>query len=251
MMRRKTARFWGILALFFLGPVGADTLQVAVAASFESAFERLKTEFEQETRHQVLSSVGATGKFYAQIKAGAPFDVLLAADENTPKRLEVEGLGLSGTRFTYAVGRLVLWSLDPERVDSEGKVLASDSFAHLAIANPRTAPYGAAAIDVLKRMGRYEAIKSRLVEGESVAQAQQYVVSRNAELGFLALSQVFREGRLSSGSAWVVPEALHAPIQQQALLLKHGERNEAARAFLRFLGDKDRDQVLSSFGYVR
>lgn len=240
-----------LLFLWFMSPVRAETVQVAVSSNFQGAFDALKTDFERETSHQVLATSGATGKFYAQIKAGAPFDILLAADQSTPEKLEAEGAAVTGSRFTYATGRLVLWSKDPKKVDIEGRVLQSDGFAHLAIASPKVAPYGAAAIEVLRRIGLYDRLRPRLVEGESIAQAQQFVASGNAELGFLALSQVCRDGQLTSGSAWFVPDQLHGPIHQQAVLLRHGETNQAAKALLAFLKAPQRLPLLTSFGYVR
>ena len=196
-----------------------------------------------------MLSFGASGRFYAQIKNGAPFAVFLSADEATPLRLEAEGAAVPGSRFTYAIGRLALWSAQPGRVDTEGAVLQRGNFAHLAIANPKTAPYGAAAVEVLAALGVLEGLKPKLVQGENIAQAQQFVASGNAELGFVALSQVWRDGKLSEGSVWVVPTRLHAPIRQDAVLLLAGRDKPAAQALLSYLkGDKAR-ALIRSFGY--
>ena len=227
----------------------AGEVQVAVAANFTAPAQRIAAEFERDTGHRALLSFGASGRFYAQIKNGAPFAVFLSADEATPLRLEAEGAAVPGSRFTYAIGRLALWSAQPGRVDTEGAVLQRGNFAHLAIANPKTAPYGAAAVEVLAALGVLEGLKPKLVQGENIAQAQQFVASGNAELGFVALSQVWRDGKLSEGSVWVVPTRLHAPIRQDAVLLLAGRDKPAAQALLSYLkGDKAR-ALIRSFGY--
>lgn len=227
----------------------AGEVQVAVAANFTAPAQRVAAEFERDTGHRALLSFGASGRFYAQIKNGAPFAVFLSADEATPLRLEAEGAAVPGSRFTYAIGRLALWSAQPGRVDTEGAVLQRGNFAHLAIANPKTAPYGAAAVEVLAALGVLEGLKPKLVQGENIAQAQQFVASGNAELGFVALSQVWRDGKLSEGSVWVVPTRLHAPIRQDAVLLLAGRDKPAAQALLSYLkGDKAR-ALIRSFGY--
>ena len=227
----------------------AGEVQVAVAANFTAPAQRVAAEFERDTGHRALLSFGASGRFYAQIKNGAPFAVFLSADEATPLRLEAEGAAVPGSRFTYAIGRLALWSAQPGRVDTEGAVLQRGNFAHLAIANPKTAPYGAAAVEVLAALGVLEGLKPKLVQGENIAQAQQFVASGNAELGFVALSQVWRDGKLSEGSVWVVPTRLHAPISQDAVLLLAGRDKPAAQALLSYLkGDKAR-ALIRSFGY--
>jgi molybdate transport system substrate-binding protein len=229
--------------------VQAAEVHVAVAANFAAPVARIAESFTAVTGHTVKLSSGATGKFYSQIVAGAPFEVLLAADDETPKRLVDEGHALGASRFTYATGRLVLWSATPGFVDEQGAVLASDRFAHLAIANPTVAPYGRAAMEVLRTRGLAEALAPKLITGESIAQTFQFVATGNAELGFVALSQVQVPGKPSAGSAWRVPESLHKPILQDAVLLKPGERNPAAVALLAYLKSPPALELIRAFGY--
>lgn len=229
----------------------AGEVQVAVAANFAAPMQRIADEFERETGHRVRAAFGATGKFYAQIRNGAPFEVLLSADAATPARLEEEGAAVAGTRFPYAFGRLVLWSARAGVVDEQGMVLKEGAFRYLAIANPRIAPYGAAAMQVLRRLGVADAIVPQLVTGENIAQTHQFVASGNAELGFVALSQVWSEGRLAGGSAWRVPPELHEPIRQDAVLLARGRDNPAARALLEFLHGERAAAIVRSYGYER
>ena len=183
----------------------AGEVQVAVAANFTAPMQRIAAEFEKDSGHKATLMSGATGKFYAQISHGAPFEVFLSADDETPARLEKDGLAVAGSRFTYATGRLVLWSPREGYVDDKGEVLKKGDFKHLAIANPRTAPYGAAALQVLDKLGLQPALTPRFVQGENIAQTHSFVVSGNAELGFVALAQVYKDGRLGAGSAWIVP----------------------------------------------
>jgi molybdate transport system substrate-binding protein len=194
-------------------------------------------------------SAGATGKFYSQIVAGAPFEVLIAADDETPKRLVAEGQATAGSNFTYAIGKLVLWSAQPGFVDDQGAVLASDKVRHVAIANPKVAPYGAAALEVIKARGLSDALKPKLVTAESIAQAYQFAATGNAELGFVALSQVAVPGRPLVGSFWQVPANLYGEIRQDAVLLKSGEKNPAARALLDFLKSDAAKRSIREFGY--
>jgi molybdate transport system substrate-binding protein len=238
-----------VLALAFAATARAEETQVAVAANFTAPAKLIAAEFEKETGHKAVLAFGATGKLYAQIKNGAPFEVLLAADDRTPAKLEEEGMAVRDSRFTYAVGQLVLWSARPDLVDEEGEVLEKGDFKHLAIANPKTAPYGAAAIETLTALKLLDAVTPKLVQGENIAQTHQFVVSGNAELGFVALSQVWKDGKLTSGSAWVVPEALHAPIRQDAVLLNSGAGNAAAVAWLDFLKGEKAREVIHAFGY--
>ena len=227
----------------------ADEVSVAVAANFSAPMQRIAADFEKDTGHKMALSVGATGKFYAQIRNGAPFEILLSADDETPARLGAEGAAVASSRFTYAIGRLVLWSTRQNFVDGQGAVLKQGRFEHLAIANPKTAPYGAAAVEVLTGLGLLDALRPKFVQGENIAQVQQFVASGNAELGFVALSQVWRDGALTEGSAWVVPAAMHAPIRQDAVLLLPGRDKPAAQALLAYLrGDKAR-AVIRGFGY--
>ena len=240
-----------LLLAALLVPAHADAgeVQVAVAANFTAPMQRIAAEFEKDSGHKAALMSGATGKFYAQISHGAPFEVFLSADDETPARLETDGLAVAGSRFTYATGRLVLWSPREGYVDDKGEVLKKGDFRHLAIANPRTAPYGAAALQVLGKLGLQPALTPRFVQGENIAQTHSFVVSGNAELGFVALAQVYKDGRLGAGSAWIVPASLHAPIRQDAVLLMKGASNPAAAALLKYLkGDKAR-AIIRSFGY--
>jgi molybdate transport system substrate-binding protein len=227
----------------------AGEVSVAVAANFAPPMARLGAAFTAATGHTLKVSTGATGKFYSQVIAGAPFEVLIAADDETPKRLVADGHAVAGSSFTYAFGRLVLWSAQPGFVDDQGAVLASGRFKHLAIANPKTAPYGAAALAVLKARGLSETLTPRLVTGESIAQAYQFVSTGNAELGFVALSQVAAPGKPASGSYWLVPPNLHGEIRQDAVLLKAGAKNHAASALLAFLKGAVARDIIRSFGY--
>ena len=241
-----------ILALVLLAAsvAHAQDLHVAVAANFASPARLLADRFVQAGGSRAELSAGSTGKFYAQIKAGAPFDVLLSADEETPSRLEKEGAAVQDTRFTYAVGTLVLWSARPGLVDANGDVLRGDAFRRLAIANPRLAPYGKAAQETLEKLGQWQRLQSRLVLGENVAQAYQFVQSGNADLGFVALSQVVeRPAGGVSPRVWTVPGSLHAPLRQDAVLLAHGRDNAAARSFLAFLRTAAAKDLIRSYGY--
>lgn len=239
------------LALLLLAtvPAGADELQVAVAANFAAPMQRLAAGFERSSGHRLLVSYGASGKFYAQIRNGAPYQVLLSADTAIPARLEREGLAVPGSRFTYAIGALALWSAQPDGVDAEGSVLAAGNFDHLALANPKLAPYGAAALETLERLGLATRLQPKLVFGENIGQAYQFVRSGNARLGFVALAQVMQDGRIASGSAWIVPAELHSPIRQDAVLLQAGRDSTAAAAFLRYLRTPETAALLRAFGY--
>ena len=227
----------------------ADEVRVAVAANFTAPMQRIAEAFARDTGHRAVLAFGATGKFYAQINNGAPFDVLLAADEQTPQRLEDDGQGVAGSRFTYAIGSLVLWSAREGYVDPQGRVLADGDFRHLALANPKTAPYGAAALQTLEKLGLRERLQPRFVQGENIAQTHQFVASGNAELGFIALSQVIEDGRIARGSAWRVPADQHQPIRQDALLLQRGEHNPAARALLDYLRSASAVALIRAYGY--
>jgi molybdate transport system substrate-binding protein len=227
----------------------ADEVQVAVAANFTAPAKLIAAGFEKETGHKAALSFGATGKFYAQIRNGAPFEVLLSADDTTPAKLEAEGAAVAGTRFTYATGRLVLWSARPGYVDDKGEVLKKGDFKHVAIANPRLASYGTAAVEALTALRLLDALQPKFVQAENIAQAQQFIASGNAELGFVALSQVFKEGKFVAGSAWVVPAGLHQPIQQDAIILDKGRGKPAVQAWLAYLKGASAKAVIKSFGY--
>jgi molybdate transport system substrate-binding protein len=231
------------------GTASAEDVQVAVAANFTAPMQAIAAAFEKDTGHKALLAFGSTGKFYAQIRNGAPFQVLLAADDETPAKLEGEGMAVAGTRFTYAIGQLALWSAQAGKVDSRGDVLKKGGYAHLAIANPKLAPYGAAAIEVLKNLGLLETVQPRFVQGENIAQTYQFVASGNAELGFVALSQITKDGKLTQGSAWIVPANLHAPIRQDAALLATGRGNAAASALMAYLRSDKAKAVIRAYGY--
>lgn len=244
---KRLASLLAILA--WSGAANAGEVQVAVAANFAGPMEKLAAEFQKDTGHKAVVATGATGKFYAQIKNGAPFEVLLAADDETPARLEKEGKAVAGSRFTYAVGRLVLWSARDVYVDAAGNVLKTGDFKHLSIANPKTAPYGAAAVSTLERLGLRDRLQPRIVQGENIAQAWQFASTGNAELGFVAQSQVWRDGKFTSGSGWIVPASMHDPIRQDAALLNKGNGNPAAQALLQYLRSDKARALIRTFGY--
>ena len=227
----------------------AGEVQVAVAANFAGPLARIGEGFTAATGHVLKISAGATGKFYTQVISGAPFEVLIAADDETPKKLAAEGHAVAGTNFTYAIGKLVLWSAQPGFVDDQGAVLASDKVKHVAIANPKVAPYGAAAMEVIKARGLSDAVTPKLVTAESIAQAYQFVATGNAEIGFVALSQVAVPGKPVAGSYWTVPSNLYGEIRQDAVLLKAGADNPAAKALLDYLRSTPAKVVISSYGY--
>lgn len=233
----------------FSGHALADQVSVAVAANFTAPMQKIAAEFEKDTGHKAQLSFGATGKFYAQIKNGAPFQALLAADDETPAKLEQEGLAVPGSRFTYAIGTLVLWSMQPGAVDARGEVLKKGGFNKLAIANPRLAPYGRAAVEVLTGLGLLDALTPKFVHGENIAQTWQFVGTGNAELGFVALSQVMQDGKIAKGSAWVVPARLHAPIRQDAVILATGKGNAAAEALMKYLKGAKVRAIIQDYGY--
>ena len=242
-------RFAALTLVLCTLPAHADDVQVAVAANFTAPAKRIAAGFEKATGHKALLAFGATGKFYAQIRNGAPFEVFLAADDETPARLEQEGATVTGSRFTYAIGTLVLWSPAPDRVDAQGEVLRKGGFAHLSIANPRLAPYGTAAMEVIAALKLTDALQPKLVQAENIAQAYQFVASGNAELGFVAASQVMQDGRIAAGSAWIVPPALHAPIRQDAVILERGKGKPAAEAWMKYLKGDAAKAIIRAHGY--
>ena len=237
------------LGLIFASGAIADEVKVAVAANFTAPIQAIAPEFEKATGHKLVASFGATGQFYAQIKNGAPFDVFLSADDSTPAKLESEGDIAPGSRFTYAIGSLVLWSADASYLDGSDAALKAGQFKHLSIANPKAAPYGLAATQVLDKLGLSEAVKAKLVEGQNITQAHQFVSTGNAELGFVALSQVYKDGKVTSGSAWIVPDDMYDPIKQDAVILKQGANNPAAAALVEYLKGPEAAKVIKSFGY--
>ena len=228
----------------------AETVHVAVAANFTEPAKALAAILEKTTGHEARLSFGATGKFYAQIKNGAPFEILLAADDTTPEKLEKEGAAVAGSRFTYAIGKLVLWSSKPGFVDDKGEVLKKGEIKHVSIANPKLAPYGAAAIETLTALKLLDAIQPKFVQGENIAQTHQFVATGNVELGFVALSQVMKDGKISEGSVWIVPSSMHRPIRQDAVLLTNGKGKPAAEALMKYLDSDKAKAVIQSFGYA-
>lgn len=239
-----------VLNLFLLLPLAsqahAGVVAVAVAANFEAAAKEIAKAFEVKTGDTVTFSAGPSGQLYTQITQGALFDIFLSADAVRPKTAEEEGWAVPGSRFTYAVGKLVLWSAEAGIVDARGEVLRLGAFAHLAIANPDAAPYGVAAMETLKALGLDRTVGSKIVKGTSITQAYQFIASGNAELGFVALSQLVDR---KNGSSWIVPERLYSPILQDAVLLKTGERNESAKAFFTFMKSPQAVRIIRRYGY--
>jgi len=238
-----------LLANLWQANAVAAQAQVAVAANFAEPIKAIAAVLQRTTGHTLAVSVGSTGKLYAQIRYGAPFDVFLAANSTATAALERDGLATKGSSFVYARGKLVLWSTDATQVDAKGAVLKSGGFRKLAYANPKTAPYGEAAMQTLDRLGLRTALSGKLVQGESVGQAFNFVYTGNAEIGFVALSQVLQAGQLQSGSLWLVPQTLYRPIEQNAVLLRHGANNPAALALVELLHSPSIKDLLRSYGY--
>jgi len=236
----------GMALAFGAGAARAAETQVAVAANFTEPAKEIATAFKAATGHTATLSFGSSGQFYAQMAHGAPYEVFLSADADRPLAAERDGLGVTGTRFTYAVGRLVLYSKTAGLVDGAGAVLGSGRFTKLSIADPTAAPYGVAAVQTMQKLGVYGAVKPKVVMGTSITQAYQFVDTGAAELGFVALSQVIH---VAGGSRWLVPAADHAPIAQQAILLYPGQSNAAAKAFLAFLKGPQAVAIIRKYGY--
>ncbi len=237
-----------VLLVLAVTPALAEQVLVAVAANFVPPFREVAMEFEKSTGHTVQTASGSSGAFFTQIKNGAPFDVFFSADNERPKLLEEEGLGVKGSRFTYAIGRLVLWSPDPNLVKGED-TLRSGKFKHLAIADPKTAPYGVAAKQAMQKLEVWESVQPRLVLGESLGQTIGFIESGNAELGFLALSQVLDPKIKGKGGRWDVPSTLHEPIQQDVVLLTKGKDNPAANAMMEFMRGPQAMAIIERYGY--
>lgn len=234
-----------VLILGF-GQASADEIHVAVASNFTDAIKDIARVFEEKTGHKVILVFGSTGKHYAQIKNGAPFEAFFAADVKRPALLEEEGVAQPGSRFTYAIGKVVLWSPDPTLIDADASVLGTGGFRHLALANPKLAPYGKAAEQVMKEKGVWSVLQGRMVRGENIGQTFQFVKSGNAELGFVALSQIRKPGAAIQGSFWQPPQSLYDPIEQQAVLLKD---HAAAREFMDFVKGGAAREIIESYGY--
>ena len=250
MLLTTLSRVLILLALLLVGQTSwAATVLVAVAANFSKPMTEIAAEFEKATGHSAKLSFGSSGKFVSQIENGGPFEVLLSADEKGPQRLMDSGLAVSDSQFTYALGRLVLWSAKPGYVDDQGKILTTGGFKHLALADPKLAPYGVAAVEVMKKMGLFEKLQPVFVQGENIAQTLQFVSTSNAELGFVALSQVIENGKIASGSGWIIPGSDYAPIRQGAVLLKKGAANPAAPALLDYLKSAPALAIIEKYGY--
>ncbi len=227
----------------------AAEVKVAVAANFAKTLEDITTQFEKDTGHKVLATPGATGKFYAQIVNGAPFEILISADDETPRKLAKEAKAITETQFTYAIGTLALWSPDANLVDQGGGVLKTDKFKFLAIANAKVAPYGQAAVQTMLKLGLLTKLEPRVVQGENIAQTHQFVTSGNAQLGFVALSQIIENGKVKSGSAWIVPQEFHDQLKQDAILLNTGKDSVAAKALLDYLKSDKAKKIIAAYGY--
>lgn len=248
----KSSKKWLLGALLFgasMQAANAGEVNAAVAANFTEPMEQIVKLFQAESGHTVRVSLGSTGKFYSQIQNGAPFDVLVAADEKVPQRLEKEGLAVEGSRFVYALGKLVLWSAQPGLVDAKGAILRKGNYNKLAIGDPKLASYGTAAKEALEDMGLWSVIQAKLVTGENITQTYQFAATGNAELAFIALSQVTKDGKVTAGSWWIVPAHLYNPIKQSAVQLSAAKDKAATQAFLTFLKSEKAKEVIRSFGY--
>jgi molybdate transport system substrate-binding protein len=252
-MNSRQFNLWSVVAgLLFstlASSVNAGEVNAAVAANFSVPVQQIAALFEKETGNTVKFSFGSTGKFYSQIKEGAPFDVLLAADEKTPKKMEQDGLAVANTGFVYAMGKLVLWSAKAGYVDDKGEVLRKGSYSRLSYADPKLAPYGLAAQEALQKLNLWDKVQSKLVTGESITQAYQFAATGNAELAFIALSQITKDGKVTDGSWWIVPADLYSPIKQSAILLSAAKDKTASQAFLKFLKSEKAVVIIRSFGY--
>lgn len=249
MHRLVCARVLSVMGLLWCGASAAAEAHIAVAANFAEPIKAVAAVLKKTTGHTLKVTVGATGKLYAQIKNGAPFDVLLAADSKTPAQLEADGLTQAGSRFTYATGKLVLWSADATKVDAQGEVLRTGHFRKLAYASPKVAPYGAAAVQAMNQLGLTAALTPKLVQGESIGQTFGFIYTGNADLGFVAMSQVLEGGQLKSGSLWVVPQNLYQPLRQEAVVLQRAANNPAAQALMALLKSPNIKDLIRSYGY--
>ena len=229
--------------------VHAAEIKVAVASNFANVLKEIAVEFQKDTGHQLAITPGATGKFYAQINNGAPFDVFLSADDETPSKLAKEGKAIAATQFTYAIGRLALWSPLPDMVDKNADVLKTDKFKFLAIANAKVAPYGQAAVMTMQKLGVLTKLEPRIVQGESISQTYQFVSTGNAQLGFVALSQIVENGKIKSGSAWIVPEEMHDQLKQDAVVLQSCKYISVCQSLLDYLKTEKAKKIMTSYGY--
>jgi molybdate transport system substrate-binding protein len=244
--KRLTIVFSVMALASFAGIARAGTTNIAVAANFTDAAKEIASAFKAKSGHEAILSFGASGQIYTQIQQSAPYQVFLSADDERPKKLAEEGLAIQGSRFTYAIGKLVLWSKDQDLIKGEA-TLKANAFSRLSIANPSAAPYGAAAIEVLEALNLYGTIKTKIVMGNTIAQAFQFIETGNAEIGFVSLSQITGN---KAGSRWMVPQSLYTPIRQDAILLKNGETDDASREFMSFLKGPEARAIIEKYGYV-
>ncbi len=250
MIFNNVTRLCAVISLMTLSAISnAETTIVAVASNFTKPMTEIAAEFEKATGHTAQLSFGSSGKFVSQFENGAPFEVFLSADDKSPAKLQQSGFAVEGSNFTYALGKLVLWSNTANFVDDKGEILNKGGFQHLALADPKLAPYGAAAIEVLKNINVLDKLQPLFVQGENISQTHQFISTGNAELGFVALSQVFENGKITNGSAWIVPSNLYTPIKQDAVLLKTGEANPAAKALLDYLKSAPALAIIKKYGY--
>ncbi|MCF8473449.1 MAG: molybdate ABC transporter substrate-binding protein [Emcibacter sp.] len=239
-----------ILIFILSAPISvhAETVTVAAASNFGATLKKIIPAFEAETGHQVNLVLGSSGKIFAQIIHKAPFDVFLSADDIKPKKLEDQDITVQESRFTYAIGKIVLWS--PEIKIINGSIVQSGKFNRLAIANPKLAPYGMAAVEVLKSLGLYETVRPKIIQGENIAQTYQFVATGNADLGFIALAQLSqKELSNKKDNIWLIPDTLYSPIRQDAVMLKSGQNNKAAHDFMQFLRSYTAQKIIQGFGY--
>jgi molybdate transport system substrate-binding protein len=237
----------GLFAACLLGgQADAAQINVAVAANFTDAAKDIAAAFHQKTGHEAVLSFGSSGQLYTQITQAAPFQILLSADQDRPRKAVEDGFGVPGSVFTYAIGKLVLWSKNPDLV-TNADTLSGSAFTKLSICNPANAPYGAAAVQTLNALNLYETLRPKIVQGQDITQAFQFVQTGNAELGFVALSQIAGH---NDGSRWIVPQNLYSPIRQDAVLLKTGANNEAAIAFMAFLKGPEARAIIEKYGYA-
>ncbi len=239
-----------ILLAAYATTLRAEEAVLAVAANFSAPMQKIATLFQKDTGHTIKLSFGATGAIYAQIKNGAPFDVFLSADQSTAQKLGLEGMAVPNSRFTYATGQLALWSKQKDLVDGNGQILKSNSIQRIAVANPKLAPYGAAALETITRLGLLNELQPKLVQGDNISQTYQFISTQNAPIGFVALSQIYANDAITSGSAWIVPSHLYKPIAQDAILLRKGSDNAAAKALMLYLKGEKALQIIKSYGYL-
>ena len=250
MLHRYLFHLFISACLLILAPVTyAETVLVAVASNFTKPMTEIAEAFKKDSGHTAKLSFGSSGKIVSQLENGAPFEVFLSADDAKPAKLEQAGLTVVGSRFTYALGTLVLWSAKPGYVDEQGQILSKGGFQHIALANPKLAPYGEAAGETMKSLGLQEKLQPVFVLGDNISQTHQFVSTGNAELGFVALSQVISDGKIAEGSGWIVPASMHDPIRQDAVLMKTGEENPAAPALLDYLKSAPAKAIIAKYGY--